>query len=136
MTLNRNSLAEGDVQSAALLAGPDGALTTVTLKARTEHAPVLTLTTGPSGTLLACQWSPPNIYVGYTDESAIVIPALVQWAGTLSGSSNLADRAGIAVYGQMNIVSPPPGGYSYTVYVSDVRGNVGTVQGFFTVISC
>ncbi|HQZ33694.1 MAG TPA: sigma-70 family RNA polymerase sigma factor [Ilumatobacteraceae bacterium] len=136
VALNRNSLEEGDVRAQALLAGPDGAVKKVTLLARTEHAPELTLTDGPSGTLLACQWSPPNIYVEYTDESAIVIPATVEWTGALTGASDLADRVGIAVYGEMSIVSPPVGAYSYTVYVSDVRGNVTTVEGFFTVISC
>ncbi len=136
VTVDRNSLAEGDVEAAALLAGPDGAVKKVTLKASTERAPELTLKNGPSGELLACQWSPPNIYVEYIDESAIVIPATVQWSGALSGASDLADRAGIAVYGEMSIVSPAPGAYSYTVYVSDARGNVATVEGFFTVKSC
>jgi len=136
VTLDRNSLAEGDVQAASLLAGPDGAVKMVTLKARTERAPTLILKDGPSGELLACQWSPPNIYVEYTDESAIVIPASVQWSGPLDGSSDLADRAGIAVHGEMSVVSPVPGAYSYTVRVSDVRGNVATVEGFFTVKSC
>ncbi len=136
VTLDRTSLAEGDVQSQALVAGPDGTVSTVVLQARTEHAPQLTLKDGPGGALLACQWSPPNIYVEYTDESAIVIPASVQWSGALSGASDLADRAGIAVYGEMTIVSPPSGAYSYTVSVTDVRGNVATIQGFFTVTSC
>lgn len=135
-TLNRNSLAEGDVQAQALLAGADGAVKKVTLRARAERAPELTLKNGPSGTLLACQWSPPNIYVEYTDESAIVIPASVEWTGALTGASDLADRASSAVYGEMSIVSPPAGDYSYTVYVSDVRGNVSTLEGFFTVVSC
>ena len=136
VTLDRNSLAEGDVEAVALLAGPDGAVKKVTLKARTERAPELTLKNGPSGELLACQWSPPNIYVEYIDESAIVIPASVQWSGPLNGSSGLADRAGIAVYGEMSIVSPAPGAYSYIASVSDVRGNVATIEGSFTVKSC
>lgn len=136
VTLNRSLLPEGDIEAAALLAGTDGAVRKVTLLASTERPPQLTLKNGPSGELLTCQWSPPNIYVEYADDSAVVIPASVQWTGAMSGASDLADRAGLAVYGEMGIPSPTPGSYLYTVSVSDVRGNVGTVQGFFTVRSC
>ena len=136
VTLNRSLLPEGGIQAAALMAGPDGAVKKVTLRASTERPPELTLKNGPSGELLTCQWSRPNIYVEYVDESAVINPASVEWTGAMSGASDLADRAGIAVYGEMGIPSPAPGAYSYEVHVSDIRGNVGTVQGFFTVRSC
>ncbi len=137
VTLDRGPLAEGDLQAAALLTGPDGAVKKVTLLGRTERAPNLTLKNGPSGELLACQWSAPNIYVDYIDESAIQVPASVQWTGPSTGAADLADRAGAAVYGEMmSIASPPAGVYTYTVYVSDIRGNVATVSGVFTVIAC
>jgi hypothetical protein len=136
VSLNRATLGEGDLQSAALLAGPDGAVKKVTLRARVERAPALVSKNAPSGTLLACQWSPPNIYIEYTDESAIRIPARVDWSGPATGASELADRAGVAVYGEMGLFAPAPGSYAYMVSVSDVRGNVATIAGTFIVAAC
>ena len=135
VVLDRARLAEGNVQATVLLTAPGVDATQVELRARVERAPALTLVAGPAGTLPACQWSS-NITVGYTDESAIRLPATVHWAGPLNGNHQLNDNGGSSVVGSIPMVNPLPGAYVYTVTVTDVRGNVATVSGNFTIDPC
>ena len=137
VSITRSNLDEGDyTRSFTIVPGDSGAAPVkVALRARVERAPVLTLD-GPQGDVFSnCKWSDPNVYVAYEDESAIQFPVSVVWQGTLSGENELAERADIAVYGQV-MTGPKSGQYFYTVTVSDVRGNSSTVEGSFTIEQC
>jgi hypothetical protein len=136
ITLDRTGLGEGDLQASLSLTGPGGASTQIALSARVEHGPALVLITGPSGSYPACQFGNPNVYVEYSDESGIQFPAAIRWEGPVSGATELKDRGGVAVYGNILLDSPAPGSYTYTAIVTDVRGNAGSVSGSFVLDPC
>lgn len=136
--LNRNGLGEGDLQAVVLVTSngaSNGTGPQVVLHATVEHAPTLTLT-GPGGNFLACEWTDQAVYVAYTDESAIRFPATMRWEGPFNGSNPLSRRGDIAVYGDIVLATPAAGTYTYTVFVTDVRGNVGSIAGSFTIEPC
>lgn len=137
VAITRSGLPEGDYErTITIVPGDSGAApVTVVLRARVEHAPVLTLD-GPEGDVFSnCKWVDPNVYVAYEDESALQFPAIVSWEGATDGENDLSQRADVAVYGQI-MVGPKSGDYFYTVTVTDVRGNSATVEGSFTIEQC
>jgi len=134
VSLDRTGRSEGDLQRQLTVSGGGVSLALV-LRGSVEHAPVLTLD-GPSGTYPACQFTDQSVYVTYTDESGIAFPATVHWDGPVSGDNQLKERGDIAVYGTLLLTSPPKGAYTYTITVTDTRGNVATVTGSFTLSPC
>jgi len=134
VSLDRAGMAEGTLQRQLTVNGAGTSLALV-LRGSVEHPPALTLD-GPTGTYPVCQFTDQSVYVAYTEESGIQFPAIVHWDGPLTGDNQLKDRGGVAVYGSLLLTSPPPGTYTYTVYVTDVRGNTATVTGTFTLSPC
>ena len=134
VAIDRSNMGEGDmVGNVTLTDGVNEQL--LVMRARVEHAPFLVLDDGPAGVISACDTTNPDIYVTFSDESALAYPAIVQWSGPESGSNQLKRRGDNAVYG--NILPGGVGGdYEYSITLSDVRGNVGTINGAFTVVPC
>ena len=139
LAITRTDLPEGDYERSITIAPADGSGITpkkVVLRARVERAPVLSLE-GPNGdTYGNCNWVDPSVIVTYQDESALQFPAFVSWDGPLDGENQLKQRADTSVYGQIMIGDPKSGSYVYVISLADVRGNVATVQGSFTIEQC
>ncbi|MGB8861265.1 MAG: sigma-70 family RNA polymerase sigma factor [Ilumatobacteraceae bacterium] len=136
VTVDRAGRAEGDLQRAVSVTGDPISPQSLTLRARVEHAPSVSITSGPSGTFLACQFpANPFITATYSDESDIALPVVVSWSGPLSGDNQLKIRSPGSAAGSLLITDPPAGTYSYVVSVSDVRGNTGSAQASFVVTS-
>jgi len=135
VSLDRANLPEGSLQRQLTVSG-GGASLALVLRGSVEHAPLLSLDDGPSGTYPACQFTDQSLYVKYSDESGIAFPATVHWDGPVSGDNQLKERGDIAVYGDLLLTSPPKGAYTYTITVTDIRGNSATVTGSFTLTPC
>ena len=139
LAITRTDLAEGDYERSITIVPDSGAGITpvkVALRARVERAPVLTLD-GPDGEVYGnCNWVDPSVIVTYQDESALQFPAFVSWDGPLDGENQLNQRADTSVYGQIMVGDPKSGSYIYLISLADVRGNVSTVQGSFTIEQC
>lgn len=135
VAIDRDNLGEGTIERAVTLFDSNGVGQKVLLRARVERAPRLRLN-GPQGVLSACDPGSKNVTVDYTDESAIAFPARVDWSGPESGSNALEQRANTSVFGDILISGIDAGIYSYSVFVTDVRGNTGTVSGSFEIQPC
>jgi len=135
VALDRANLAEGTYERTVTVTDANGGNQKVLLRARVERAPQLVLD-GPESTLSACEPGPPPVYVGYNDESDIAFPATISWNGPEKGSTQLKQRADIAVYGNVVISGTLAGTYTYTVFVTDVRGNIATIGGSFEIQPC
>ncbi|MEQ1872500.1 MAG: sigma-70 family RNA polymerase sigma factor [Ilumatobacteraceae bacterium] len=137
--ITRTNLAEGEYERSITIVPGDGGdigPVKVLLRARVERAPVLLLD-GPDGDVYTnCKWIDPSVYVEYQDESALQFPAIVSWQGPVDGENELDERSSIAVYGPIDIGDPKAGEYIYIVSLADVRGNVSTVTGSFTIEQC
>ena len=138
VSINRDKLPEGSLERTFTIADATSSPApsfNVTLRASVERAPILVLD-GPAGPLSACNGGAPPVVVDYTDESAIFFPATIEWTGPESGNTQLKPRGNLSVYGNIVITGTAPGSYSYTVFVTDVRGNLGTASGGFTIDPC
>ncbi len=139
LAITRTNLAEGDYARSITITPANGsgiAPVKVALRARVERAPVLTLD-GPDGDVYGnCGWKDPNVIVTYQDESAIQFPVFVSWDGPLDGENQLNQRADTSVFGQIMVGDPKAGQYIYIISIADVRGNVSTVSGSFTIEQC
>lgn len=135
VTIDRSKLAEGGVLRNVTLT--DGASSApLALKASVERAPKVVIDVGPSGVLSACQLNNPNVVVTFSDESAIAFPVTMRWTGAESGNNGLKRRSDTSAFGNILLPNPLAGDYQYTVFVSDVRGNVGSANGSFTIEPC
>ena len=135
VTIDRRSLGEGDVLADVFITDGVSSLQ-LTMRAHAERAPTVVIDIGPSGRLPACQLSNPDLLVSFSDESGIAFPVTVQWSGAESGNNSLKRRSDSSAVGNILIPNLIIGDYQYTVFVSDVRGNVGSVTGFFTIEPC
>lgn len=135
VAIDRGALGEGTIERTVTLFDSNGVGQKMLLRARVERAPRLSLN-GPAGVLSACDPGSKNVTVDYTDESAIAFPARVDWSGPESGSNALKQRANTSVFGDILISGTDAGIYSYTVFVTDVRGNVASVSGSFEIQPC
>ena len=105
------------------------------LRARVERAPQLSLA-GPEGTLSACDPGAKPVVASYSDESAIAFPATISWSGPEQGSTQMKERPQDVVIGDIVISGTVAGAYTYTVFVTDVRGNTASAGGSFTIDPC
>ena len=128
--LNRAGLAEGDLTRTITFVA-NGMSSPLVLKGRVEHPPLVTLTDGPKGNV--CITSAASVAITYTDESGIVRPISVLWSGPSSGSNQLKDRTDGSSYGLILMSNPNAivGNFTYTITVTDTRGNTTTVGGSF-----
>ncbi len=139
LTMTRSDLVEGTYERSITIVPGDGSdidPVKVVLRARVERAPVLALE-GPDGDVFSnCKWVDPNVLVTYQDESALQFPAIVSWDGPLNGENQLQQSGDSAVFGQIMIGDPKSGEYFYTVTLTDLRGNIATIEGSFTIEQC
>ena len=138
VALDRSGRPEGDLQRSVTVTGDPGGPQLMVLRARVEHAPSVKISVGPSGTNLpACQLST-FVSASYSDESAIASMTL-RWDGPVSGSMQMGVRTAGTAVGNLFAAStnaPPIGSYTYTVIITDVRGNTGTAGGSFSTQIC
>jgi RNA polymerase sigma factor (sigma-70 family) len=138
VTLDRNGRPEGDLQRSLTLVGDPGGPQLVVLRARVERPPTVAITAGPSGSKNpACQL-PTFVSASYADESAIATMTL-RWDGPVSGSMQMGVRTAGTAVGNVFAASPnvpPAGSYTYTVIITDARGNTGTASNSFTTQVC
>ncbi|HNJ97379.1 MAG TPA: sigma-70 family RNA polymerase sigma factor [Ilumatobacteraceae bacterium] len=132
VAISRSGRPEGDLSAHLNLDGSDGSVQTLHLKARVEHKPVVTIDQ-PTGT---CTYVAYDTTVGVTisDESAIAQPITLTWSGPTSGSAYMVPDDNLA-FGLVH-TSYQTGIFSFSVTVSDVRGNTTTVQGKFDMEYC
>ena len=136
VTINRTGLGEGTIERTVTLTDGAGNDRQLTMRARVERAPLVVLEGGPSGTLSVCSWQLNDVLVQFSEESGVVGPGMVQWTGPQSGTNQLKPRSDTSSQGSILIPNPTPGAYSYTVSITDLRGNIGQVTGSFTVDPC
>lgn len=132
VALSRSGRPEGNLAAHLNLNGSDGSVQTLHLKARVEHKPVVTLDQ-PTGT---CTYVAYDTTVGVTisDESAIAEPITLSWSGPTTGSANMVPDDNQA-FGMIH-TSYQTGIFTFTVTVTDVRGNTTTIQGKFDAEYC
>lgn len=127
--LARDGLAEGDLVR-ALSVTDVGALTVL---ARVERAPVVTLVRAP--TTLVCPWSVrPLVAVTVTDESAVT-GATLAWTGPGASGSVVMRAGGGGWSGNLGIPGRN-GTWTWTVTATDERGNRGAASGSVAVSGC
>lgn len=131
VALNRSGRPEGAVAADITVRGSDGSSHTVKLRARVERPPVVTIDE-PSGCV---GWSG-VVYVSVTfsDESPIAEPITLVWSGPINGSTTMVID-GNQASGEI-ITNYQVGVVTFTVTVSDVRGNATTVSGNFQIGLC
>ncbi len=131
VALNRSGRPEGAVAANVTIRGSDGSSYAVKLRARVERPPVVSIDE-PSGCV---GWSG-VVYVSVTfsDESPIAEPITLAWNGPFNGSTTMVIDDSQA-FGDI-ITTYQVGTYTFTVTVTDVRGNSTTVSGSFQIGSC
>jgi len=123
--LNRSGLPEGNLERTLSVVDANGASATIVLRASVEHPPVVNLT-GPSGKVC---FTTQLVSGSITDESALQTPIMLTWDGPTPGSYQMFEYRGTWT-GYIGINKP--GTYTWSVTVTDVRGNSTTVGDTFT----
>ena len=139
LSITRTTLPEGGYERSITIVPDDASGISpvkVVLRASVERAPVLTLD-GPAGVYGNCNWVDPTVYVAYQDESPLRLPAVVLFNGPAEGGGyDLIEYEPGTLYGRIIVGDPKAGTYTYTVMVTDLRGNLATVDGSFTIEQC
>lgn len=132
IALNRGGRPEGAVAADITIRGNDGSSYPVKLRARVERAPVVTIDE-PSG-CVAWTTQYVDVIITFSDESPIAEPIALEWSGPTNGSTALVIDDNQAFGGIMT--NYQIGTFTFTVTVTDVRGNSTTVSGGFDASSC
>lgn len=132
VAISRSGRPEGDYAAHLNLDGSDGSVQTLHLKARVEHKPVVTLV-APTGACIP-RMLDTTVGVAISDESAIASPITLAWTGPTSGSTTMLPDDNEA-YGPV-ATNYQLGVFSFTVTVTDIRGNTTTLESKFTATLC
>ncbi len=127
VAVDRKGRPEGDLATIVTFSG-GGASKNVKFRATVEHPPSVQLRYGPPPTV----YCPPYVEVRFSDETGIAFPITLAWSGPGPGQVEMKLRGNDTAYG--TLAATAFGDYTYTVTVYDLRGNVTTVGGTFTVV--
>ncbi len=132
--VDRTGLAEGDISTQFAVASSSGVgPTALTVRASTERAPELSITTAPSFVACPIGIGQP-VQASVSDESALASVTL-SWSGPgAPGSAAMSLRTG-NWFGRL-VPEAVNGAWTLTVTATDVRGNTATTTRPFVVGGC
>jgi RNA polymerase sigma factor (sigma-70 family) len=141
--LERDGLAEGSYERQVRLvsdAAGDEPIT-LTLRARVESPPVVTITSADPARQLACRWERAVVVTATVTDEGPITTVTVSWAGPGgAGGQTIASVAGGRVSAVAAIGSrrnpPAAGDWTVTITAVDDRGNVGTDSVTVTALAC